>query len=148
MKVILRKDVYNLGSLGEIVAVKDGYARNYLIPRNLAFFASTGALRALEIEKKQNVKRQAKEKAGAEVVASKLAEMQISIPMKVGEEGKLYGSVTPAMIAQELSVHGLDIDRRQVVIEDPIKSLGVFDIKIRLHTDVMATLKVWVINEE
>ena len=99
MKVILRKDVTSLGLMGQIVTVKDGYGRNFLIPRNLAYYASEGALKALEIEKKQFQKRQAKEKASSEIVAAKLAEMQISIPMKVGEEGRLYGSVTPMMIA-------------------------------------------------
>jgi len=148
MKVILRKDVTSLGLMGQIVTVKDGYGRNFLIPRNLAYYASEGALKALEIEKKQFQKRQAKEKASSEIVAAKLAEMQISIPMKVGEEGRLYGSVTPMMIAQELTVHGLDIDRRNIIIDDSIKSLGVFDVKIKLHTEVTATLKVWVISEE
>lgn len=148
MKVILRKDVANLGIMGQIVTVKDGYGRNFLIPRNLAYYASPGALKALEIEKKQLAKRQAVEKAGAEVIAAKLAELQISIPMKVGEEGKLYGSVTPMMIAQELQIHGIELDRRNIMVDESIKSLGVFDVKVKLHTDVFATLKVWVISED
>ena len=148
MKVILRKDVQNLGLIGEVVNVKDGFARNFLIPRNLAYFANEGAMKALEIDKRRYAKIQAKEKGDAETLAAKLAELQISIPMKVGEEGKLYGSVTSAMVAQELAVHKIDIDRRHILIDDAIKSLGVFDVKIKLHTDVTATLKVWVISEE
>ncbi len=148
MKVILRKDVLTLGRMGEIVVVKDGYGRNYLIPRNFAYYATEGAVKALEIEKKQNAKKVAKEKSSSEILAAKLTEKQVSIAMKVGEEGKLYGSVTPAMIAQELAVLGYDIDKRLVVIDEPIRSLGIFDIKIKLHPEVTATVKVWVINEE
>ncbi len=148
MKIILRKDVQSLGLMGEIVTVKNGYARNYLIPRNLAYFANEGALKALEIEKKRFAKIQAAEKGVAETLAAKLSELQISIPMKVGEEGKLYGSVTPAMVAQELAVHGIEIDRRSIMLDDAIKSLGVFDVKIKLYSEVTATLKVWVISEE
>lgn len=125
MEIILRKDVENLGSIGETVNVKNGYARNYLIPRNLAYIATEGARKRIELEKRQYAKQVAKEKEGAELLAEQLSELQISIPMKVGEEGKLYGSVTPQMIAQELSIRGYDIDRRSIVIDDPIKSLGV-----------------------
>ncbi len=148
MKVILRKDVPSLGQMGEIVNVKDGYARNYLIPRSYAYFANDGALRALEIEKKQYAKKLAKEKSSAEILAAELADKSVSIPMKVGEEGKLYGSVTPAMISQELSVLGYNIDRRLISIEEPIRSLGVFDVKVKLYHEVSANIKVWVINEE
>ncbi len=148
MKVILRQDIENLGFMGDIVNVKNGFARNYLIPRELAFFATDGAMKRLEVEKKQYHKRQALEKDQADTVAAKLAELQISISMKVGEEGKLFGSVTTQLIAQELNLRGYEIDKRNVIIETPIKSLGVFDIKVKLHTEVMAKLKVWVIAEE
>lgn len=148
MEIILRKDVENLGSIGDTVTVKNGYARNYLIPRNLAYIATEGARKRIELEKRQYAKQVAKEKEGAELLAEQLSELQISIPMKVGEEGKLYGSVTPQMIAQELSIRGYDIDRRTIVIDDPIKSLGVFDVKVKLHPEVTGTLKIWVISEE
>jgi large subunit ribosomal protein L9 len=148
MKIILRKDITKLGNVGDIINVKTGYARNYLIPGNYAFYASEGAVKALEVEKKKNAKIQAKEKVSAETLAAKLSELQISIPMKVGEEGKLYGSVTPAMIADELKVHGIELDRRHIMIDEPIKSLGVFDVKVKLHSEVMSSLKVWVISEE
>lgn len=148
MKVILRAPVEKLGEMGEIVSVKNGYARNYLIPRELAYFATPGAMNKLEIEKKLYVRKMAKERSIAEELANQLAEVQLSIPMKVGEEGKLYGSVTGQMIANELESRGFKIDRRNIIIDDPIKSLGVFDIKVKLHSEVMASVKVWVISEE
>lgn len=145
MKVILRRDLDNLGSMGELVTVKDGYARNFLIPRDLAYYASESAIKKLDAEKRQKAKRLANEKVNAENLASKIAELQISIPMKVGDEGKLFGSVTPAMIAAELVKKGFEIDRRLISFDDSIKSLGVFDAKIKLHPDVITTIKVWVI---
>jgi len=148
MKIILRKDVDNLGKIGDLVTVKDGYSRNYLIPRNLAFFASDKAVKALEIEKKKISKRLAKEKITAEEVSQRLSELQISIPMKVGEEGKLFGSVTTQIIANELILRGFDIDKRQILIDESIKNLGVFDIRVKLHPEVYSTLKIWVISEE
>lgn len=148
MKVILRQDMDNLGEMGDVVNVKDGYARNYLIPRELVYYASEGAMKKLEVEKKQYRKRIAKEKEVAQDMSEKMSDLSISIAMKTGEEGRLYGSVTPQMIAQELKLRGFDIDRRNIVIEDAIKSLGVFDVKVKLHPEVIATLKVWVISEE
>lgn len=148
MKIILRQDVENLGKMGEIVSVKNGYGRNYLLPRSLAYYATDGAVKRLEIEKKQFFKRQAKEKEAAILLADKISEVQVSVAMKVGEEGRLYGSVTPQMVAHELSLKGFNIDRRSILIDDQIKSLGVFDIRVKLYTDVFAPLKVWVISEE
>ena len=134
--------------MGEIVTVKDGYARNYLIPRSYAYLATPGAMKALEFEKKQFAKKQALEKADAETLAAKFAEVQVSIQMKVGEEGKLYGSVTAQMIADELAKQKFNVDRRNIIIEESIKTLGVFDVKIKIYTDVYAAIKVWVISEE
>jgi large subunit ribosomal protein L9 len=148
MKVILRKDLDNLGMMGEVVTVKSGYARNYLIPRDMAYMASPGALKALEVEKKQFAKRKVKEKGDAEILAIALSELQISIPMKVGEEGKLYGSVTNQMVADELALRGYAIDKKHIIIDEPIRSLGVFSVKIKLFHDVLCNLKVWVISEE
>jgi len=148
MKVILRHDMPNLGKIGDMVTVKDGYARNYLIPRELALFATKNAERAIQIEKRKHLKKLEKEKEIADALALKLSELQISIAMKVGEEGKLYGSVSPQMVAQELSLRGFDIDKRNIIIEDAIKTLGVFDIKIKLHPEVVNNLKIWVISED
>ena len=148
MKVILRQDIIGLGSMGAVVTVKDGYARNYLIPRELAYYATESAVKRIEVEKKKYAKQVAEMKVKAEALATKLADEQVTLAMKVGEEGKLYGSVNPMMIADELKIKGFDIDRRNIVIEDPIKSLGVFSVKIKLHHDVVASLKVWVISED
>jgi large subunit ribosomal protein L9 len=148
MEIILRKEVENLGTIGDTVTVKNGYARNYLIPRNLAYVATEGARKRIELEKRQYAKQMAKEKEGAEMLAEQLSELQVSIPMKVGEEGRLYGSVTPQMIAQELAVRGFSIDRRAIMIDDAIKSLGVFDVRVKLHPEVSGLLKIWVISEE
>ncbi len=148
MKVILRQNIDNLGKIGELVTVRNGYGRNYLIPRGLVYYASEKALKALEVEKKKYARRMAKEKSGAEIIASRLAEMQISIPMKVGEEGKLYGSVTSQMVASELAARGIEVDRRHITIEENIKNLGVFDVKIKLHPEVVCPMKIWVISEE
>ena len=148
MKVILRQNVSNLGEIGEVVTVKSGYARNYLIPRQLAYVANDSAMRALETEKKQYAVQMEKAKQASEVVAGQLADLQISIPMQVGEEGRLFGSVTAQMIAQELELRGFTIDRRAISIDEPIKTLGIFEVKVKLHSEITAPLKVWVIAEE
>lgn len=148
MKIILRQNVENLGEIGEIVEVRPGYGRNYLIPRNLAYVATPGAIRALETEKAQYAVKMEKAKGAAEHVATQLAELQISIPMQVGEEGRLFGSVTTQMITQELELRGFKIDRRNVVIDEPIKTLGIFEVRVKLHADIIAPLKVWVIAQD
>ncbi|MEI6090408.1 MAG: 50S ribosomal protein L9 [bacterium] len=148
MRVILRRNVENLGDMGSVVNVKDGYGRNYLIPRELAYFASESAVKRIALEKKSFAKKVAQEKELAEVLMAEITDLQISVAMKVGEEGKLYGSVNQAMISDELKLRGYDIDRKNIIIEDPIKSLGVFDIKIKLHPEVITSVKVWVISEE
>jgi len=148
MKVILRQDVENLGKMGDIVEVRDGYARNYLIPRGLAYYASEGAIRRLEQEKRQYQRRLERERISAQELAAQLEQLVLSIPMRVGEEGRLFGSVTPQMIADELSLRGFTIDRRAIVLEEPIRSLGTFEVKIKLHPEVVATVKLWVTSTE
>lgn len=148
MKVILRQDLENLGTIGDIVEVKNGYGRNYLIPRQYAYYATDEAIKRIKFERKQYDKRQEEQKAVAEQFAAKLAELQISIPMKVGDEGKLFGAVTGQAIAEQLVLMGHNIDRRHIVIDEPIKSLGVFTVKVKLHKDIIAPLKVWVISED
>ena len=105
-------------------------------------------MRALETEKKQYAVQMEKAKQASEVVAGQLADLQISIPMQVGEEGRLFGSVTAQMIAQELELRGFTIDRRSITIDEPIKTLGIFEVKVKLHPELTAPLKVWVIAEE
>ena len=148
MKIILRQDVENLGNIGEIITVKPGYARNFLIPNQLAYYATDGAIRALETEKKQYESRMAKVRQQAEVTAAQLGELQVTISMPVGEECRLFGSVTAPMIAQELEMRGFRIDKRNVIIDEPIKTLGIFEVKVKLMTDVIAPLKVWVIAQD
>lgn len=148
MKVILRQDIPGLGIMGAVVKVKDGYARNYLIPRELAYYATDAAIKRIEVEKKKFAKQIAEMKVQAEALAEKFTDEQVTLAMKVGEEGKLYGSVNQMMIGEELKIKGYDIDRRNIIIEEPIKSLGVFSVKIKLHPEVIVPLKVWVISED
>lgn len=148
MKVILRENIPQLGSVGDVVEVRDGFARNYLIPRELAYYASPSALKRIEFERKQYERKQQRLREQAELTAAQLAELQISIPMRVGEEGKLFGSVTPQMIADELALRGFHIDRRSIVLDEPIKTLGIYEVKVRLFQDIVGTLKVWVISHE
>lgn len=148
MKVILRKNVSNLGTIGEVVNVKDGYARNYLFPRELAYMATDNALKSIEIEKRKMLSKLAKEKEIAEKLAAEINGIQLSIPMKVTEEGNLYASVTSQIIADKLAEMNYNIDKKHILLEEPIKTLGVFDLRIKIHNEVSTTIKVWVINEE
>lgn len=148
MKVILRQNYENLGTIGELVDVKDGYARNFLIPRQIAYRATPGAMRAIETDKRRYDTQQAKIEGEARGQAEKLESVSITIPMRVGEEDRLFGSVTSMMIADELARQGHEIDRRSITLEEPIKTLGMFDVPIKLHANVTATLKVFVVNQE
>ena len=147
MKVILRQDHQKLGKLGDIVDVRDGYARNYLLPRNIAFAANAGNLRALEEEKKQSVDRQKKELHSAEKLAAELEKLSITLKMKVGEDEKLFGSVTSQMIGDALQEKGFTIDKRAIEIEEPIKALGIYTVSVKLHSSVTGKLKIWVVQE-
>lgn len=147
-KVILRQDYENLGEIGEVVEVRSGFARNFLIPRGIAYRATDGALRAVEAEKNVYNAKQERLEGSARSIAEKLESVSITIPMKVGEEDRLFGSVTSQMIAEELSVQGHDIDRRSIQLEEPIKTLGMYDVPVKLHRNVMTSLKVFVVDEE
>lgn len=147
MKVILRKDMEKLGKVGAVVDVKDGFARNYLIPRDLVFPASEGNMRALEEEQKQSARRGEKEKKHNEVVAQELEKVSITIQMKVGEDEKLFGAVTSQMIADALAEKQITLDKRSIDLEEPIKSLGIYDVPVRLSQGVAAKIKVWVVRE-
>lgn len=148
MKVILRQSYENLGNIGDLVEVKDGYARNYLIPRQIAYRATPGAERAIETEKKRYQIQQDRLTAEARSQAEKLESVSITIPMRVGEEERLFGSVTAIAIAEELTRQGHEIDRRSIQLDEPIKSLGMFDVPVKLHHNVIATLKVFVVNKD
>ena len=147
MKIILRQDYQNLGKTGEVVEVKDGYARNFLIPRQIAFAASAGNLHALDEEKKQRELRQKKEVTNAQKLATELEKVSITIPVKVGEDEKVFGSVTSQMIADALMEKGFSLDKRIIELAEPIKALGIYTIDVNLFTGVTGKLKVWVVKE-
>lgn len=147
MKVILRKKIEALGDVGTIVTVKDGYARNYLIPRGFAYEATDSGLRQLDEEKRQQSIRLQKERKQAEQLAVKLEKTSVTIKMKAGEEDKLFGSVTSQMIAEALTEKEVQLDKRYIELEEPIKALGVYDVPIRLPYDIKTTVKVWVVKE-
>ena len=147
MKVILRQNFEPLGQIGDVVEVKSGYAQNFLIPRKIAYIALAGNMRALEEEKKNAAKKIQQELHAAETLASELEKVSVTIPVQVGEEDKIFGSVTTQMIADSLKEKGYDIDKRKIEIEEPIKSLGIYGINIKLHHNVNAKIKVWVVRE-
>jgi large subunit ribosomal protein L9 len=147
MKVILRKDHDKLGATGAVVDVKDGYARNYLIPRDIAFAANEGNMRALEEEQKQAGRRTEKEKKQSEKIAQELEKISVTLQVKVGEDDKLFGAVTSQMIADALVEKKVNIDKRQIELEEPIKALGIYDVPVRLHQSVTAKIKIWVVRE-
>lgn len=147
MKVILRQDVEQLGKTGDTVVVKDGYARNYLIPRNIAYPATEGNLRALEEERKQRERRAQKELRHAEKLARELEKVSLTIKMKVGEDDKLFGSVTPQTVADALKEKGINVDRRLIELDEPIKALGIYTVNVKLHQNVAGKVKVWVVRE-
>jgi large subunit ribosomal protein L9 len=147
MKVILRQNIDKLGKIGQIVDVKDGYALNYLIPKGFAYVAVKGNVKALEEEKKIVEKRNLRELKAAETLAVELEKVSVTIPVQVGEEDKIFGSVTSQMIADALQEKGFDIDKRKIEMEEQIKTLGIYNANIKLHPSVNAKIKVWVVRE-
>ena len=147
MKVILRKDIETLGNIGDIVDVKEGYARNFLIPRKIAYTALSGNLRALEDEKKSIARKSEKELNAAENVSTELEKVSVTIPVQVGEEDKIFGSVTTQMIADALKEKDFNIDKRKIEIEESIKTLGIYNVNVKLHSNINASIKVWVVRE-
>ncbi len=147
MEVILREHVDNLGKRGEIVKVADGYARNYLLPRKLALPATEGNRKHVERERKIMETREAEEKAGAEAISTRLAAVDISIARRVGDTEQLYGSVTAADIVEFLKAKGFEVDRRKLILPEPLKALGEFDVPLKLHREVTVPLKVKVVKE-
>jgi large subunit ribosomal protein L9 len=147
MKIILRDDIASLGEAGEIVEVKDGYGRNYLIPRGMAYAATKGNIKVWEDEKKKRLKRIAQETAVAEKVKAALESVNVTIRMQVGEEGRLFGSVTNRMIASYFGEKGYEVDHRDIIIDEPIRSQGTFDVTVDLGHAVSADIKVTVVPE-
>ena len=147
MEVILREHVENLGKRGEIVKVADGYARNFLLPRKLALLATDGNRKHVERERKIMETREAEEKSSAEAMATRLSAVDISIARRVGDTEQLYGSVTASDIVELLKGKGFDVDRRKLILPEPLKSIGEFDVPLKLHREVTTPLKVKVVKE-
>jgi large subunit ribosomal protein L9 len=148
MEVILRDHVEHLGRRGEIVKVADGYARNYLLPRKLALPATDANKKWVERERKITEARDLEEKGAAEAIATRLGALELTVTRKTGENDQLYGSVTNADIAELLTAKGFDIDRRKILLPDPIKALGENTVPVKLHRDVTAQLRVTVAKED
>jgi large subunit ribosomal protein L9 len=140
MKIILRQDYQKLGKIGEVVEVKDGFARNFLIPRNIGYQATAGSMRALEEERKQHSLRQGKESTRAQKLAAELEKISITLKMKVGEDERLF-------IADALAEKGFTIDKRVIETDEQIKALGIYSVNVKLHPEVETKVKVWVVRE-
>ncbi len=147
MKIILKEKIEDLGNIGEAVEVKDGYARNFLIPKGLALEANPKNLKVLEHEKRMREAAKKKEKEGAVTLAEKLKEISCTVKVKAGEDDRIFGSVTPLDIKRALDSQGIDIDKRNISIEENIKTLGIYHALIRLHPEVETKIKVWVVKE-
>lgn len=150
VKVILRNDVPKLGEAGEIVTVKPGFARNYLVPRGIGYEATAANIRQLEEEQRRGEERARRDYLEARRRAKALEGISLTFEARAGEESKLFGSITSADIADRLNAQGLDfeVDRRQIELEEPIKALGVFAVPVRLHAEARPEIKVWVIKQE
>jgi len=147
MEVILREDVASLGKAGQLVKVKAGYGRNFLLPGGLAYEATEGNKKRISLEKGRLEAAENDRRAAATTIAEKLAEVSVTFAARVGEEGKLFGSVTTADIAHQLEVQGYHIEKRQIELNEPLKSLGVYRVGVRLHADVKPEIKVWIIKQ-
>jgi large subunit ribosomal protein L9 len=147
MEVILRNAVDKLGHPGDIVSVSPGFARNYLIPRGFAFEATEGNRKRISAEKGRLEAAESERREAAEAIATKLGEVSVTFAARVGEEGKLFGSITTADIAHQLEAQGYKIEKRQIELNEPIKTLGVYRVGIRLHADVKPEIKVWIIKQ-
>ena len=144
MEIILRQGVENLGKPGDVVNVKAGYARNYLLPHGLAYEATPGNLKRIQQERDRLEAAENERRAGAQGIAEKLEQVSLTFSARVGEEGKLFGSVTATDIAQQLETQGFHVEKRQIDLHEPIKALGVYRVPVRLHADVKPEIRVWV----
>lgn len=147
MEVMLTADVKDLGTVGAVVRVAEGYARNYLLPRKLAAPVTEATRRRLVKLQREADERRKVEATEARLVAERLAALSLTIPMKAGEGQKLFGAVTATVVAEALAAQGFAVDKHAVQLEEPLRELGVFEVKLRLHHDVEATVKVWVVEE-
>ncbi len=148
MKVILLKEVDNLGDAGDVVKVKDGYGRNYLIPKGLARLATPSAIKTWNEERRQAARRVSRLKDDAETLAGELRKMEVVVPAKVGEENRIFGTVTSQQVAIALAAQGVQVDRRKIELDEDIRLVGVYSASIKLHPEVTAQVKVRVVPEE
>lgn len=147
MKVLLKHDVPKIGKKGELLEVKEGYARNFLIPNGLAIEATGGTMKQYEEGKKSEERRKAKEKEEAEALAAKIKGVTITLRHKAGDEGRLFGSITSAEIAEALKQKGIDVDKKHILMDDHIRLVGSHDVKIKLHSEVTASLHIEVLKQ-
>jgi large subunit ribosomal protein L9 len=147
MRIVLRDDVEKLGRRGEIVEVAAGYARNFLLPKGKALPATGGNMKRVEQERRKHAVRLAKEKEDAAAMGRRLAGLSCTIVRKVGENDQLYGSVTASDIAEYILKEGIELDKRRILIEEPIKALGIYTIPVKLHAEVTGEIRVWVVKE-
>jgi large subunit ribosomal protein L9 len=147
MQVILLEDIPSLGKAGDLVKVSDGYGRNFLIPQKKAILATEKGLKMLEHQKRQVQHRMGKMKKDLDKVAQQIQALSCTFAKSVGESGKLFGSVTSMEIETYLKENGIEVDRKKIVLDEPIKSIGMFTVPIKLHPEIIAQLKVWVVQE-
>jgi len=147
VKLILLQDVEKLGKSGEVISVKDGYARNYLLPKNLALLATEQNLKAFEIERKRKEEAQEKEVLEAQQLAERISRTSCTIAVEVGRDDKLFGSVTSMDIQKALETEGLIVDKKKIDLKEHINQIGIYSVPIRLHPDVTANLKLWVVKK-
>ena len=147
MEVILLQDVEKLGREGEVVKIKDGYGRNYLIPRKSAILSSAQALKILEVKKKRRIREEEKSKSAAKSISEKISSLSCTISVESGLDDKIFGTVTPEMIRNALMQEELNIDKKHILIEEPVKKLGVYQVKIKVHPEVIASLRIWVVKK-
>ena len=147
MKVILTEDITNLGSAGDLITVKDGYARNYLIPKGRVIMATTQNVKNLEHQKRHVLGRLNRVKREAENLAKKIEAVSCTVTKSAGEEDKLFGSVTSMDIHNSIKNEGIEIDKKKIILSEPIKTLGIFTVPVKVHPEVTANLKVWVVKE-
>jgi large subunit ribosomal protein L9 len=147
MKIILKEDVENLGKCGEVIEVKAGYGRNFLIPKKLAIAATHGNLRAITELQGQQQQRQTKIRRAAENIKARLEKVSCTAEVNVGEDDKVFGSVTAQTIAELLETQGIEVDRKKIMLEEPLKALGVYTVSVKIAPEINANLKVWVVKK-
>lgn len=147
MKIILRQDFENLGKIGDQVEVKRGYGMNYLIPKKIAYPATASYVRMVEEEQRQKQVQVSKQKKQAALLAKKMENVSVTLAVSVGEGDKMFGSVTNQDITDALNKQGYEIDRKKVILDEPIKALGIYSVPIKLHPEIEVKIKVWVVKE-